>query len=138
MNSIRASLWILIAIAMAACSSPPTKPALAPAAPRAPAAAALNVAGNWLVTIDSQMGSQDSKLVLLQTGKALKGTFDSPMGAAECDGGVNGNNINFGFNFSGQGVELRIDFVGTTDGQTMNGKAVFGSYGEGTFKAKRL
>jgi hypothetical protein len=43
----------------------------------------------------------------------------------------------FSFNVNAQGMDLKIDFVGTSDGQTMAGKAVFGSFGEGTFKGKR-
>ena|SRR5215831_2133480 len=129
-------LTVAIAI-LAACSATPKKPMTA-AAPPPPPAAALNVAGNWVLTIDSQAGSQDTKLALLQTGKDLSGTFDSPMGKANCKGTIDGKDIKIGFPFSAQGTELQIDFIGTTDGQTMSGRAVFGSFGEGTFKAKRL
>jgi hypothetical protein len=133
MTNFRAMLLAAIVSLAAACSSTPSKPVAA----AAPPPAAMSVAGNWMLTIDSQMGSQDSKLVLKQTGKDLSGTLESPQGTADVTGTLEGKDIKFGFNFSGQGVELRIDFVGTADGQSMNGKAVFGTYGEGTFKAKR-
>jgi len=83
------------------------------------------------------MGAQDTNLVLTQTGKELAGTFESPMGSANAKGSIDGNDVKFGFPFSAQGTELQIDFIGTTDGQTMTGRAVFGSFGESTFKAKR-
>jgi hypothetical protein len=98
----------------------------------------VTVAGNWQVTIESQMGPQDSKLVLAQTGKDISGTLDTPMGSQKLTGTFDGKEIKFNFNVNAQGTDLRIDFIGTSDGQAMNGKAVFGSFGEGTFKGKRL
>lgn len=83
------------------------------------------------------MGSQDTKLTLTQTGKALAGAFESAMGKADCKGTVDGKDIKISMPFNAQGAEIQIDFIGTTDGQTMSGKAVFGTFGEGTFKAKR-
>jgi len=97
----------------------------------------MTVAGDWVLTINSQMGAQDSKLVLKQAGKEITGRMDSPQGAVDVAGTLEDKNIKFGFNYNGQGVELHIDFIGTTDGQSMSGRAVFGTYGEGTFKAKR-
>jgi len=132
MNLVRVLSIAVAAAFVVACSSAPSRPA-APSAP-----AVVNVAGDWTVTVESQMGSQDSKLALKQSGQALTGTIESPMGSSDCSGTVDGSNINFGFDFEAQGTALRIDFVGTTDGQSMKGKAVFGSFGEGTFTAKRM
>jgi len=84
------------------------------------------------------MGSQDTKLSLKQDGTALTGVFESPMGSADCTGEVQGENIKFGFDFEAQGMSLRIDFVGTTDGDSMKGRAIFGDFGEGTFVGKRM
>jgi invasion protein IalB len=128
---------------IAACSSAPNKLAEAPAAPQpvavapAPAPAVTSVAGNWLLTVNSQAGANDTNLVLAQTGADLTGRFESSAGSANVKGSVAGKDIKITFPFSGQGVELTIDFIGTTDGQTMSGRAVFGGYGEGTFSGKR-
>jgi hypothetical protein len=35
-------------------------------------------------------------------------------------------------------MDLKIDFVGVSDGKQMSGKAVFGTFGEGTFKGTHL
>ena len=139
MNTFRVLLLAAVAVLLAACSSAPTKPKAAAAAPTAPAAAAIpNIAGNWLMTIESQMGPQDSNLTVVQNGKDISGTLATPMGTQNYKGTFDGKDLKFGFDVNAQGMELRIDFMGVSDGQTMNGKATFGSFGDGTFKAKRL
>ncbi|MBC7984324.1 MAG: hypothetical protein H7Y02_10775 [Candidatus Obscuribacterales bacterium] len=134
MNAFRALLLAVTVSLIAACSSTPSKPA-APAAP--PPAPAVTVAGNWVMTIESQMGAQDSKFVVNQNGKDISGTLETQMGTQNYTGTFDGKEIKFGFMMNAQGMDLKLDFMGTSDGQTMNGKAVFGTFGEGTFKAKR-
>jgi hypothetical protein len=141
MNKFRVLLVVSIAALMAACASTPStapKKAATPAAAAPVAPAAANLAGNWVVTIESQMGSQDSKLALKQTGKELSGTMESPMGSVDIHGDVDGNNVKMWFNVNAQGTDLKIDFIGTQEnGTSMKGRAVFGSFGEGTFTAKK-
>ena len=130
------ALTAVVALVAACATTPKTAaPAAAPAKAVAPAVA--QVAGKWLLTIESQMGPQDTNVVLTQTGADIAGTLEMPMGSANLKGSVTASDIKITFPFSAQGTELQIDFVGTTDGQTMSGRAVFGSFGEGTFKAKR-
>ena len=135
MNMFRALAVVGVASIVVACSSTPTKTS-APTPPK-PAAAAIDLSGNWIVTVESQMGSQDTKMMLKQTGTNLSGTMTSQMGSVDFTGTLIGKDVKFGFNFNAQGTDLRIDYIGTTDGTTMSGKAVFGSFGEGTFKGKR-
>ena len=141
MNKFRGLMIMSMAAFLAACATAPQK-AAAPAAPamaaKPAAAAAANLAGNWVVTIESQMGNQDSKLALKQAGTALTGTMESPMGSVDVQGNVDGSAVKMWFNINAQGTDLKIDFIGTQDnGATMKGRAVFGSFGEGTFTAKR-
>jgi hypothetical protein len=140
MNTFRAVLIASVTAFAAACSTAPTKPAAAPAPAAkaaAPAAAVTNLAGVWTLTTESQMGSQDAKLTVAQTGKDIKGTMETPMGSVDYTGTVEGKDVKFGFNFNAQGTDLRIDYIGTVEGGTMKGKAVFGSFGEGTFTGKK-
>ena len=134
---IRLLALTAVAAIAAACSTTPkmATPAAAPAKAAAPAVA--QVGGKWLLTIESQMGPQDTNLTLTQTGADIAGNFETPMGSANVKGSVTTSDIKMSFPFSAQGAELIIDFIGTTDGTTMSGRAVFGSFGEGTFKAKR-
>jgi type IV pilus biogenesis protein CpaD/CtpE len=137
MNTLRVLFIASVAALAAACSSSPTKPATAPVAA---ASVAPTLAGNWTVTIDSQMGAQDSKLALKQTGQALEGVLDAPapVGSAQVKGNVVGNDVKMSFAVNAQGMEINIDLIGTQEnGATMKGKAVFGTFGEGTFTAKK-
>jgi len=45
--------------------------------------------------------------------------------------------VAFDFTINVQGTDLKLDYIGTVEGDTMKGKAVFGQFGEGTFTAKR-
>jgi len=129
MKMFRAALIAVGAAFVAACSTTPSQPA-------APVAA--NIAGVWTVNTETQMGPMDTKMTVEQMGKDLKGVLESPMGSVNYTGTVEGSDVKWGFDFDAQGTALRIDYVGTlqADG-TMKGKAVFGSFGEGTFTAKR-
>jgi hypothetical protein len=129
MNALRATLIATAAVIAAACSSTPSQPA-------APAVA--NVAGVWMVNTETQMGPMDTKMTVEQAGKDIKGVLESPMGSVDYTGSVEGSEVKWGFDFDAQGTALRIDYVGTLEADgTMKGKAVFGSFGDGTFTAKR-
>jgi hypothetical protein len=119
------------ALTLAACNTP----APSPVPPPPPAVA--NVAGVWTLTTTSQIGTQDIKMTAQQTGNEFKGTLESPQGTLPYTGTLNGNDVKFWFTYNGQGMELRIDFIGTIAGDAMQGRAVFGTYGEGTFTAKK-
>jgi hypothetical protein len=125
MSKLRALVLAATAILIAACSTAPSKP-------KGP-----DLSGNWVLTTESQMGSQDADMTVTQTGKALAGKVSSQMGETDLTGTLDGSAVAFGFSISVQGTDLRIDYSGAVEGDTMKGKAVFGSFGEGTFTAKR-
>jgi hypothetical protein len=140
MKTVRIVLIASLAVLAAACSSTPSKTTASatPAKTTAPAVASLS--GNWIVTIESQMGAQDSKMALTQTGQALSGSLEAPapLGNAPIKGNVTGKDVTLSFNVNAQGMELKIDLIGTQEnGANMKGRAVFGSFGEGTFTAKK-
>lgn len=137
MNPLRTLALVGVIAAVAGCSSTASKPAAAPAAPPPAASAVMNIAGSWTLNVESQFGPFEQKMTVIQTGKDLKGTMTSPQGSVDYTGTIEGSNVKLGFNVNAQGTDLRIDYVGTTDGKTMNGKAVFGSFGEGTFKGAK-
>jgi hypothetical protein len=130
MKSLRLALIASTAALIAACASTPKAP---------PAPAVTNVAGVWMINTETQMGPMDTKLTVQQTGKDLKGVMESPMGNVDVTGTVDGKEFKFGFDFDAQGTALRIDYVGMLEGDNnaMKGKASFGSFGEGTFTAKK-
>jgi hypothetical protein len=64
--------------------------------------------------------------------------MDSPMGSVDIAGNVVDKDVKLGFNINAQGMDLKIDFIGVLEGtDTIKGRAVFGSFGEGTFSAKK-
>jgi hypothetical protein len=136
MRTLRVVLVASVAVAAAACSSAPSKP-ITPTANTPPAAPAANMAGSWTITTETPMGAQETKLSVAQTGKDIKGTMESPQGSVPITGTADGKEFKFGFDFDAQGTSLRIDYIGTVEGPAMKGKAVFGTFGEGTFTGKK-
>jgi hypothetical protein len=134
MNKIRTLVLASFALLIAACAS---APAPDDATPAAAAGGGPDLSGNWVLTTESQMGAQDSDMVVTQSGNALTGTLSSQLGSVDYTGSVEGQNVAFSFMFNAQGTDLKIDYIGVVEGDTMKGKAVFGSFGEGTFTAKR-
>lgn len=125
MSNARILILACIAMLVAGCSTTPPQP-------KGP-----DLSGNWVLTTESPMGAQDSDMRVTQSGNALAGTLTSQMGSVDFTGNVEGGAVAFGFMFNAQGTDLKIDYTGVVEGDTMKGKAVFGSFGEGTFSAKR-
>jgi hypothetical protein len=130
MNKVRVLILALLTLFVAACSTTPAS--TTPAAPKGP-----DLTGHWVLTTESPMGAQDSQMTVIQTGDTLAGQLVSQQGTVDYTGKLSGNDVNFGFAVSVQGTDLKIDYVGTVAGDTMQGKAVFGQFGEGNFTAKR-
>jgi hypothetical protein len=124
-NKVRVVILTALALVVAACATTPP-------APKGP-----NVAGNWIITTDTPMGAQESQLTLLQSGEALTGKMTSQQGTTDVTGKLVGNAAAFGFAVDVQGASLKIDYEGTVEGDAMKGKTIFGSFGEGSFTAKR-
>jgi hypothetical protein len=132
MSKLRTLALVSLAVLISACASTPK-----PETQTAPAGKGPDLSGNWVLTTESQMGAQDSDMVVKQSGNALTGTLTSQLGSVDYTGAVEGQNVAFSFMFNAQGTDLKIDYIGVVEGDTMKGKAVFGSFGEGTFSAKR-
>lgn len=130
MNKVRALVVASVALLIAACATTST--------PTAPAKAkGLDLTGDWVVTTETPMGSQDTQMTVVQTGEALSGKLTSQQGTVDYKGTLVGKDVKFGFSVDVQGTSLQIDYAGVAESNAMSGKAVFGSYGEGNFTAKR-
>lgn len=128
MKGRRVGILVSVAMLAAACASTPS----APPQPQAP-----DLSGNWVLTTESQMGAQDAQMSVRQTGSALAGTITGQAGSVDYTGSVDGARVAFDFVLKVQGTDLKLDYSGTVEGDTIKGKAVFGQFGEGTFTAKR-
>src|SRR5262245_32161936 len=103
----------------------------------APAAAQVNLTGEWDVTIESPQGANNVKMTLTQDGEKLSGLFKSPMGELPFTGTLTGVDVKASFTLPVQGQSLEITMTGKVDGETLAGKVQFGGFGEGDWTAKR-
>jgi len=101
-------------------------------------AQATNVAGDWDVTIVSPQGPNTTRLSLKQDADKLDGMFKSPMGELPVKGSVTGSDVKITFAIDIQGQSLDIALNGKANGSTITGTAVFGTFGEGEFTAKKV
>jgi len=129
MKQLRTLMLVSLAALAAACSSTPP----APPVPKEP-----DLSGQWVLTIQSRMGTQDSQMTLQQSGRQIAGTITGEAGDVPYSGTVDGTAVNFSFILRVQGMDLRIEQIGTLQGETaMAGRSVFGTFGEGTFTARK-
>jgi hypothetical protein len=101
-------------------------------------AQATNVAGDWDVTIVSPQGPNTTRLTLKQDADKLDGLFKSPMGELPVKGSVTGSDVKIAFTIDIQGQGLDITLNGKLNDGAISGTAVFGTFGEGEFTAKKV
>src|SRR5436190_6729715 len=101
-------------------------------------AQATDVAGDWDVTIVSPQGPNTTRLSLKQNADKLDGKFKSQMGELPVTGTVTGSDVKITFTIDIQGQGLDIALNGKANGGTITGTAVFGTFGEGEFTAKKV
>jgi hypothetical protein len=101
------------------------------------AADAPDVTGTWTMAVETSMGSGNPTFVLTQKGEEIAGRYEGLFGEAPVAGTIKGNEVALSFTVSAQGQEMKIEYVGTVEGDAMAGKVVFGGFGEGTFKGTR-
>lgn len=119
-------------LAAAAC-------ALLPLAALAAEPAAINVAGTWTTSFESQVGVQTYTYTFVVKGTELTGTFKSENGEGPItEGKVDKGVVTFVENMSYQGMELRIAYTGTVvSADEIKFKRDVGGQGGEEFTAKR-
>jgi hypothetical protein len=96
-----------------------------------------DVTGTWTMRVDTGMGSGSPTFKLTQEDETVSGTYQGYFGEAPVTGRVEGDEVTLSIEVTTQGQDMKIDYVGTVDGDTMSGKVLFGRYGEGTFEGTR-
>ena len=97
-----------------------------------------DVAGTWLLTVETAQGSGTPSLTLKQDGEKLTGTYSSQVfGEQQVTGTIKGNAITFGFTATIEGTTLTVTYSGTVEKDTMKGTVSLGDLGEGTFTGKK-
>lgn len=100
-------------------------------------ALAADVTGSWAMTVESPMGTGNPSLTLVQKGEDVTGTYKGQLGEAKLAGTVKGNALSLVYDIDAQGMQLKITYTGTVDGNTISGKVAYGDQGEGTFKGTK-
>ena len=98
-----------------------------------------DVAGDWVLTGETDGGPFTSNVVLEQNGTELTGRYSSDaVGEAELKGSVSGNDFMWSLSadLGGQSIELTYTCTLQDDG-TLSGQLDLGGYGGGTFTGKR-
>ena len=103
----------------------------------APAAAQINITGDWDMTITSPQGTNTVKVTLTQDGESVAGLFKSQFGELPVAGALTGDDLNIAFSLPIQGQVVDIVMTGKVEGPTLAGKVQFGGFGEGDWTAKR-
>jgi hypothetical protein len=112
-----------------------TAPLLADVAPQDKP---VDVAGKWVLTVETTGGTGTPGVELEQDGETLTGTYSSQVfGEQKVAGTIKGNAITFGFKTAFQGSDVTVTYTGTADTSTMKGKVTVGDLGEGTFTGKK-
>lgn len=96
------------------------------------------VDGTWNITLKTPMGDRPVTVTLNTDGNELSGTFAAPQGDQPFEGGTaSGNEATWSTMFNGAMGEMKLDFVGAVDGDTIDGTVQFGAFGSGTFTGTR-
>ena len=92
------------------------------------------VTGTWNMTVETSAGSGNPVFTLKQENDTLiTGTYKGQFGEAPVKGSIKVNKINLKLTAS----DMDISYSGIFEGNTMKGKVVFGTMGEGTFTGIR-
>ncbi len=99
--------------------------------------ASADVSGTWDLTVESQDGTANPSITLIQSGEQLSGTYRGRMGQYRVEGTIRGSAIRFSVNMRFQDQPLVVTYSGTVDADSMKGTVQFGEYGSGRWTGKR-
>lgn len=103
----------------------------------APAAAQINLTGDWDMTIQSPQGTNTVKVTLTQDGETVSGRVQSQIGELPVTGALTGDDLKIALTLPIQGQSIDIVMTGKVEGPTLAGKVQFGDFGEGDWTATR-
>jgi hypothetical protein len=105
----------------------------------APASAQANVAGKWVLTVQSPEGGTDVTAVFAQDGTTVTGALESPMvgGMDMADGKLEGNKLTFVAHVDYDGQMFAIEVSADVEGDAMRGSFYLAEMGSMPFTGKR-
>jgi len=107
------------------------------AAPKAPSAPAVDLAGRWDVFVQYQTGSAEHKLFLSTKGNKVSGTHVGWAFEGELAGSIDADVVQLHSVMPVGGQRLNYGFSGRVSGDAMSGDLELGEYGRARWTAKR-
>ena len=105
------------------------------------APAPVGLTGKWVMTMEMEVGTATTALVLKQEKTELTGTYTGRYGTYPLVGKIDAKKVEFVVTINAEGTETLMSFWGelktTPDGETMSGGADLGGMGEAGWFAKR-
>lgn len=93
--------------------------------------------GDWNVTMNSPMGSQQAVLTLQSSGSNLSGKIAGPQGTQEfTDGSVEGDSAKWKVSMT-QPMPIQLEFDAKVDGDAIKGNVKLGAFGNASFEGTR-
>jgi len=74
-----------------------------------------NVTGEWSLAMDAPQGMVSMEIVFVQEGTKISGTLNGPMGLAELNGEIDGNEIVFRISVESPGGTFDLIFTGKVE-----------------------
>lgn len=112
--------------------------ALVLALPARSSAQALDVSGEWAMSVNTDNGQIPATLVLKQEGEKITGSIRSDMGESVIEGTMKEKTLSFAFNFSTpDGSSMVVTMTGTVDGTSIKGTFDAGGMMTGEWNATK-
>ena len=106
--------------------------------PEHPSGAPAQVAGQWEVRMDYQLGHATHHFTIEQSGSGLTGVHRGETLTGQLHGKVYGNQVEIRGAQKIQGTSLSFDFQGTARGNSMEGTVSLGEYGQAKWTATKI
>lgn len=102
-------------------------------------AQSVDLTGTWQLDVQTDAGGGSPTVTLEQDGDELTGHYSSAnLGEADLTGSVDGNEFEFSFDASAQGMSLTVTYTGTVDDEnTISGTVDLGGQAGGSFTGER-
>ena len=112
--------------------------ALVLALPARASAQAIDVSGEWAMTVNTDNGQIPVTLVLKQEGEKVTGTIRSERGESALEGTMKEKTLSFAFNYSTpDGNSMVVTMTGTVDGSSIKGTFDAGGMASGGWEATK-
>ena len=99
---------------------------------------AVDVGGDWELTMVTQQGEMTQDVTFVQDGEKLSVTMKSQRGESTGEGTIKDNEIEWSITRSTPRGDMTMTYKGTVEGDTMSGEVQIGDFGSAEWKATKI